>query len=460
MALEELNSALARYMPDRQLITFSQDIKILPKVEASKKTTLSLDIRETSYFFHEWMHYLHNISTLHGIGAFVALAEIWSAFRFTTDSLGISSGQINHTDPESFQVKSLIAIIAAARKSMNLKLPRDIAPGDVSVKAFAEKNASESVVATQLEISIVLKNKLGDQTTSTMTLGPGELLESVAFLLEKRFLERLAGLQTEQFPVVPYHVLTIFAHHIDPSLTEEDVLLCGLFSLQFTSPVSDLENILRKCASIDSGSGKRRQYLEKLVIEHMTLYESEYQEWLNRLDRMFPLEKSMGRAVIETIRYMRKNLLTRKERPFFELDFIEEMHHKGASHFHEIMNRLMTTHGMCAGKQEHPGLIDEIERDQLFDFTITGQDEELRTARRVMLASFEYVLRHISNDNNGFLDTKYAKNFPCPFYTSCNLQVRHNKPEICKTQPWRTLEFSADNLCWYAEGVLNLRPGI
>lgn len=456
MEPEELKSAIARYLPDRQLITFSTAMMIFPKDEGSERGFSG--IRNISYFFHEWMHYLHNISTLHGISAFVALAELWSAFRYTTDSLGISSGTISHTNPELFQVKELTEILTVARKSMATRLPDRTAQENVTVTSFAEQASLVDGSASHLNISVLLANECGDKTGATIVLGPGEILESVAFLLEKRFLDRLAQQQVEQVRVVPYHVLTIFARFVAPSLTDDDVLLCGLASLQSTSPAIDLVQILTGCESIAPDAGSRSKYLANLVMGQMKLRESEYLVWLDRLDKMFPHTKSMGRAVKETVAYMRRNLEIRKQRPFFEVELIEEMHSAGPHGFHALMDRLMATHGMCAGRQEHLGSIDEVGRDILFDFAVVGQDAELNAARRVMQASFDFVFRHLSPNGN-FQGTTEARQGACPFYTSCVESARKDRPEDCKMQPWHSVHYYPDTLCWYGEGVLNLGPG-
>lgn len=452
---EELNSAIARYLPDRQLITFSSSMAIIKKEGESKNRFVG--IREISYFFHEWMHYLHNISTLHGISAFVALVELWSAFRHTTDNLGISSGKITHASPELFQVKELMELFTAARKGTTpLSMLSRIAPENITVKSYTEQGALKNGGFARLDISALLANRGGDQIEAPIALASGEILESVAFLLEKRFLERLAQQQVERLPAVPYHVLTIFAGHVAPSLSEEEVLLCGLASLQSTTPASDLVTILKGCESIDPDVGMRHQYLANIVVKQMTLREQEYLSWLDRLDKMFPYSKSMGKAVQETVAYVRANLEVRKQYPFFEVDFIEKMHEAGAGGFHVLMDQLMTTHGMCAGKQEHPGPNDEVGRDVLFDFAAVGGDVELSEARRVMQASFDFVLRHFSIDGS-FRATEQASQRPCPFYTSCVESTRKERSEDCRTQPW--LSVHSPQLCWYAEGVANLKPG-
>ncbi|OEZ54246.1 hypothetical protein JAB5_11020 [Janthinobacterium sp. HH103] len=456
MKYEDLNSAIARYMPDRQLITFSTGMIIVPK-EENVEGGFSC-AKDISYFFHEWIHYIHNISTLHGIGAFVALAELWSAFRYTTDSLGRSTGKIEHEKPELFRIRDLIEIQKAARKSMAVRLPRDTVPESITIKSFVSEAAGEDGGITHLSISVFISNKHGDQTIGTIVLGPEEIIESVAYQLEKRFLERLAKEKSKETSIVPYHVLTIFSRYFAPSLSDDDILMCGLASLQSTSPVSDLMQILKECEAIDPIADKRMKYLSDRVIEQILTHEPEYLAWLDRLDSMFSYSKSMGLAVNETVSYMRRNLEIRKVSPFFELDFIENMYSAGADGFKALMDELMTRHGMCAGKQEHPGFEDEVGRDVLFDFAVVGKNPDLNIARRIMQASFDYVSRHLTPDGS-ILPTTEARKGHCPFYTSCIVSTRIDKESDCRTQPWRSLNSDTDKLCWYGEGVFNLSPG-
>lgn len=456
---DELNSAIARYLPDRQLITFSKEMVILPKEDGSPKGFQN--ITQIAYFFHEWIHYLHNISTLHGIGAFVSLAELWSAFRHTTNDSGISAGKISHASPELFQVDTLINLLATARKKPATPLPQGVAPGDIRVVSFVEHVLDKTHGAAYLNISLQLMNAHGDCTTVATELGPGEILESVAFLLERRFLERLAPEQkTEPVSVVPYHLLTILAQYIAPSLTDEEVLLCGLASLQSNFPSSDLVLILNECEAINAGKKERKAYLISRVVEQMSACESKVVALLNRIDEMFQNPEPMGWAVKETVAFMRRNFEVRKQRPFFEVELIEQMRSAGEAGFHDLMNNLMVTHGICAVRQELPGHQEEVGRDLLFDFAVIGQDAELNVGRRLMQASFDFVFRHLTPDGRGFRATNEARMGACPFYTSCADSPRTVRPEDCRQHPWRSIESSPKEVCWYAQGILKLRPGV
>lgn len=456
MKVDELNSRFASYLPDRCLITFSPAMRVFSKDDLKPRGFRG--IREISYFFHEWMHYLHNVSTVHGVASFASLVEIWNAFRWTTDERGMSSGKIDYESPELFRVRELMIHLEAARKNGEIWLPKGTRPEDVEIVGHSGRRTEVEGGASTHLLSMFYSNRLGDKNHLEVVLGPGEILESVAYLLEKIFLDRLAEDRPDPAEVVPYHLLSVFARYVSPSLSEEDVLLCGLACLQCTDPVELLTQLLVACEQRDKADGARSELIELAAIRQVRLASDTVPQWLDRMEGMFPKDESMGLAVKEAVGYMRGNFEARKSRPFFELDFIEEIRSEGVEGFDDLMNRLMKAHGICSGKQEGLGFPDDVRKDTLFDFAIAGQDQDLLEARRVMQASFDFVMRHFSIDGE-FVPTSSAKKKACPFYTSCDLPTRIDRQEDCRTQPWMAVESSPDAACWYAQGVLQLRPG-
>lgn len=456
MKVDELNSSVASYLPDRYLITFSPAMCVFSIDELKPRGFRG--IRHISYFFHEWMHYLHNVSTVHGVASFASLVEIWSAFRWTTDERGMSSGNIDCESPELFRVRELMSHMEAARRNWGSGLPKGTQPEDVEIFGHSCRRAEVEGGASTHLLSMFYSNRVGDRNNLEVVLGPGEILESVAYLLEKKFLDRLAAEKPDPAEVVPYHLLSVFARYISPSLSEEDVLLCGLVCLQCTDPVELLTQLLMECEQSDRADGARSELIQQAAIRYVQLASDTVPEWLDRLEGMFPRDESMGLAVKEAVGYMRGNFKARQSRPFFELDFIEQIRSEGVKRFDDLMNKLMKAHGICSGKQEGFGFPDDVRRDALFDFAIAGQDQDLLEARRIMQASFDFVMRHFSVKGD-FVPTSSAKRRACPFYTSCEMPTRIDRQEDCKTQPWMAVESSPDAACWYAQGVLQLRPG-
>ena len=173
---------------------------------------------------------------------------------------------------------------------------------------------------------------------------------------------------------------------------------------------------------------------------------------------MFPAPGGVERAVKETIAFMEKNLDLRLDNPFFELDLVDQICEAGPGNFDQLMNRLMQTHGICSCRQERAGSDDEIERDDLFNFAVAASDDRLTDARLAMLASVDFLIRHLQDDGS-FRATADLQNRKCPFFSSCRESTRRDHATDCATQPWKSVHTRPANPCSYAQGVLHFQPG-
>jgi hypothetical protein len=195
-----------------------------------------------------------------------------------------------------------------------------------------------------------------------------------------------------------------------------------------------------------------RKWLESHVTHHLTLNQGTVGVWLNSVEMKFPLSRGMGRAIRETLAFMRSNIAQRMQVPFFELDIIERLYGAGEDGFQAEVDRIMATHGICSGRQERHGAEDEIERDVLFAFSVIGKDDLLNESRFVMQASFEFLSRHFQLDGS-FRPTVAARGGKCPFFASCAESTRLEHASDCASQPWQAVVTRPDNPCRYAAGV-------
>jgi len=451
-----LQSAVASYQPDRQLITFSERMMVAPKTVTDAAPGGFQDPRSIAYFFHEWMHYLHNVSTIHGVSAFLGLAELWSAFRYTTDTSGIGQGRIDGATLEQLRTEELLTHRRSLRRRTQARLPEGTRPDQVDILALTDATLDGQPNNDHLTLHAQYSNTAGDTARADITIGPGEILESVAYLLEKRFLWKMAAQEPEPAAVLPYHALSLLAQKIAPDLNEEQVLLCGLASLQSTSPVDALLSHLRGSTTASSEQLKHwRTHLGAQVSQHLRCNEPVSRAWLDRLQAMFPVPQNLGLAAQETIAFMRSNLQARLADPFFELGIIDVLCAPDALPFGERMNALMTKHGICSLMQQHPGTIFQIGRDTLHDFAVAGRNAELNEGRRILQASFEFMLRHLSQ-GGAFVATADTPPCRCPFFTSCVDPARAQHEERCNTTPWQIVD-QQDASCFYALGIVNLR---
>lgn len=239
---EELRSVLASYLPDRQIITFKQDMVVYSgKGERSRFQGAKV----VSYFVHEWTHYLHNVSTIHGVSAFSSLIGLWNAFRFTTDEVGIGQGVFTGATAEQLKTTAYIATLDTTRRPASRPLPSNAQIERYRVVACKPVSNAYGIT-DRIDVTVEESNDAGDTTNYQTTVGPTEILESVAYLLETRLIVDAFGQEPSTACVFPYHSLTLLAKHLAPSLCEKEVLLCGLASLQSTYPADAVFMLLRK----------------------------------------------------------------------------------------------------------------------------------------------------------------------------------------------------------------------
>lgn len=95
------------YLPDLLFIKLSAPIaKDLVPIDADGKASLDLSHwRLNGYLFHEWLHYVHNTSTLNGLYAFASMISMWANFRHKLDCRGRSAAENVLTDYARASVK-------------------------------------------------------------------------------------------------------------------------------------------------------------------------------------------------------------------------------------------------------------------------------------------------------------------------------------------------------------------
>lgn len=446
---------IASYSPEKQMITFGPSMLILPRdgERGNFQTVVQM-----SYFFHEWIHYLHNVSTVHGLSTYSSFICLWNAFRHTTDELGLGQGSFVTSSAEELNTRTHMGVIMSTRRRADKPLHEQLTV-DMCRIVSCEPAGNFHGKSDHLDVSLEETNKQGDVVQHQKVIGPTEIIESVAYLLESHFLVRGFNHAPSPALVFPYHTLTLLARHIAPDLDDKTVLLCGLASLQSTFPTDAVIQLLTMCKELRKSNGDTIVWLTTETIQQLKNNESALRAGLKGVRDMFDLPGGVEMAVKETISFMEKNLEVRLINPFFEVDFVEQIRGAGHSNFDQIMNRLMQTHGICSCRQERDGFDDEIGRDDLFNFAVAANNDRLIDARLAMFASFDFLGRHLQLDGS-FKATADLPNRKCPFYSSCRELTRRDHAEDCATQPWKSVHTSAPGICSYAQGVLHFQPGV
>ena len=177
----------------------------------------------------------------------------------------------------------------------------------------------------------------------------------------------------------------------------------------------------------------------------------------SNLEREFSGEGIFAHGVRSIIAGARSAMAKRCADPFFELDLVEATVAKPES-FETFIRQIVP----CAVLQVCRGDQDQVLRDSLCSFhPVPGtKQQDPENCLRVVHAVFDFMARHRTHD--GFRETAKLEPRECPFYTCCDLKLRRDQPDICRSRPYESADWrgwdTEDGACWYAVGVRVSRP--
>ncbi|CAI2041595.1 Uncharacterised protein [Serratia fonticola] len=435
---------IASYLPESQIITLSKDFPALDDPNELKGfiTPVQLGI-----FFHEWIHFLHNVSTFNGLSSFSIQVVLWSNFRLTMNEQGVSIGSEEIALDKVGYNKNFISYLYSNRKKNKGFLPAQAQPNELSFKNI-ELLDSVVVDGEVIGISIIKCEVDYGGNIYDIDIGTFEILESVAFMLESKLILEMNGVP-EKAPICPYHLVEGLATEISPSLDKDIIICCMLASLQTNDPPSLLFTLLKDAESLHESC--RHDELINYVQNNLKRQLQTIDAQLKQIRLMFPVDEPMGAFVKLTLDRIESNLVYRMQNPFFELSIIDEIS-KQANNFNQVIRR----YGGCTIIQQRPGDEDDINRDVMYDFVIPGQDDTVSFGWKMAHASFQFASKHFNL--LGEIKKSDALQYKCPFYTVCGSSVRLSNSNICAESPWQARHIEDNNDCYYSSAIKATSP--
>jgi hypothetical protein len=288
-------------------------------------------------------------------------------------------------------------------------------------------------------------------------LGTLELLEGVAWLLEKRAAQAIDSTVTiSEPPLFPYRVVEAAIDHEVPGLSEDAIICCVLSALQSTDAPDAFLHLL-SIAKMGMAQGDAAGPLRNDTVRVLNQGHAQMESVFANLENEFNGSGIFASTIRQIVGTARAALQRRIADPFFELTLTEEMKRTPAV-FADAIRGIAP----CASLQQRPGGDDDVSRDIFLSFLPPPKPGEidLEDGMRVMHSMFHFIRCHRSHD--GFVETANARSLPCPFYTCCNLKLRQSEPDICKRAPWKSADWSQweseNKACWYGTGVRCTRP--
>lgn len=455
------------YIPDLLLIKLPPQISEgIFRADPNGKTTLDLsNWRLAGYLFHEWIHYVHNVSTLNGLYAFASMINMWANFRHKLDGVGQSVDTNVLTDYAASSVKRThLYRKEAARYERNMtSILRDTNAyvTVVSVKELTEALPEQLLGHDAERVSIISCEAINpiNQTPITFELGTVEILEGTAFMLEEKIL-MVNGELPAEIRTAPYKLLQSLARHMVKDIEDDQVIATAIAALQTNDPPLHLVKILRKMK--DLAVDTRIAWLEKLAKTYLTEYGQLIAETIDKTAALFPHSEPMGDAVKELLSIISSKIALRKNAPFFELLMLKQIKDTNEGDRAGLVGRIIAefTCPRILAMSRSSG--NTIAKDKIYIWGSPSVSQESLFGAQKLHAALHYLSLHLS-DGGFFATNKITASEErrrCPFYNTCDYPLRYEQPDLCAHRPWESLAIPTDPrvACWYRAGVRATRP--
>lgn len=409
-------------------------------------------------FFHEWIHYFHNVSTNFGMSAFTSTASLWLYFH----NININGEVIEHSKYKA-QIKMLNSLLSHSRIQANTLQTRS----RINKQKF-ESLEIKNVYLKRTKISdedylhsfvceIILKNQ--SDCIENVEIRAIEIFENLAYLLEKKLVETLQKKDEsenkftpfDEPKIIPYRMVELLLNYYMQDLSEDDCIRAMIVSLQALDSIellNEIIKILKQCKENNECIETRLIETSKTILKNNNFIKrlDQTQEWVNK---NFPVNEVIGNAIKSVFQIIKKNLILRYEKPFIEFNIVEILKNN-PQNFDEVIKQ----YSCCALliPLTHTAITNKLITSQLLSI---GMAEHLEDWQQFH-AAFHFIGLHIHNDEDGgFKAPSELIKKCCPFFDVCAEEPKRKNPDICSNTPWK--HYKADNpnvdVCWYANGV-------
>lgn len=446
-----MSTPAATYAPEMQLLTLKPEFEAF----ADPANPRGFETPEqVAIFFHEWIHYLHNVSTVHGLTTFGTLTIVWSNFRRTIGDDGWSHGKAIVPENDAQDIERQYELLKTLRGRRRTTLPPKVAPHLVTLDqvraAPAVDRSPDELTVLECNAVVAPATEDGLPRAHKVYITANEILECAAYMLEEKAAVAMKTLLPPP-SVNPYLLVPKARDRLAPGLSDECLLMCALSSVQCADPPQALLSLLQVGVDAQNRGDDPCEAVRAAGEGLLDSYESAVQDTIAQIKEMFPVDEPMARAVLSTVNRIQRNLSFRKEDLFFELSIVEALRQGPA-----IMRDAINRYGAPSILQKRKGDQEQMGLDLIYAFDLQGEPEgEVAAGWNMMHAAFKFLNAHLRTGS--LVSTNLAVGATCPFYTSCPANYRRVAAQNCKSAPWLSIG-AEEGLCEYASAVVATRP--
>lgn len=413
---------LAEYTPNHFLIRLSADAAYF---ELAEDLSVILNDDLFPLFLHEYTHYWQNISTVAG-----AKGLVWSHYVLAVVSAAYVRAQSDGADEITFTAEE-------ARKLEVFLVYRDVQDGGQDVptnpRVRGILDVRESSVALQFPSGTVLCPIVtvvvdtGASSPLEYQLGSIAVEEGAAILVQGQFEQPVHRSDSMYAPELPYRIVErLFEHIVGGQPQPFECLALSTLALQCSFPGAGLLDLLRRYAKMRRRRLRPEEAIERVIREtrderlHLLAVVSSDLLDLVGLHRSRGAMEDAMKAFTEVFARASRR---RRADPIFDARGLTV---PDAATAHANAMSMISEFLPCDSIQEREGPDDLPTRDFM-----VASDAAFGPLARVLQCQQHFMLVQARLSQAG------SPNRCCPLYGACDLPMRQESPDVCRTRPWQ-----------------------
>lgn len=404
---------------------------------------------------HEYIHYLHNISTPSGVVFLFNGFNFFFEFMRGTDRNGAYE-PINHSHENTESILKVYSLLQGGvvgerpASDSKIKLWKFGVPEVHGVPLRIFDHQFDTFSKTQVNVEAI--SYYGTSYEFSLEIGINFITEGVAYEVDRE-VRRKVGVWDNLDEHTPPYPYLMFQHLVDflvgrkTSLYERIIL--GVCALLEISPGTGL---LRACEMLKryraTSSKGFCNYVLKLKLGLDGFREDLKYKVMPNMIHNFRGSSSLQGGVREYLEFVSLSFEKRCAAPLMELCFI---HIDSPNLFFRKIAELVPQWIY----QEKSG--GEAEINLVGDPSVVNAVDE--SALSVLQSAFHYVQLHLRADGT-LRKTSDMPSVKCPFMGACKAQLQAKNPKTCAQAPWNTTFDEYEGMktptCFYSHGVRSL----
>lgn len=399
----------------------------------SNEDQLKLQQQNYPTLYHEYIHYIHEVSTMAGITQFylnVFNRAIFSGFVDTPNSSNVKEVTGAHQEQFINVNRTLGAVTGGSLHDLNDRKVYQIDQVDfIDFKAYEpSRDVYHNIRIPMLTYSYLGRDKKSTQTDSVF-FGKYFIYEGLAHHLDQLVTVQLGGAKFKRSEVQPeYRIMEMVTKFYLPDIEERDMLEMASLSLCYFNCGERFIRIIQEAVGVHNLPGYIME-IKNEVIGHLTTHKENIVFTLNEIKNVFINRDALFQAAGHLCDVMAESYDQRLNNPVFEIDITY------SGRLREMANIVKP----C-------DMVYELADEELYmrDFAGTYLPTQLAIDLKTLMCHVDYYQTMTSKKDEHC----------CPLYNFCPHDIRVHKPEQCKRKP--RLAFEDQKVygwCQYGLGV-------